>query len=331
VAPAHGHDGDVRAAVDLGTAAAAQAPAGCKVLWFGEGPLDLPAAALTLCAERRRDRPVIRTYDRATDTIATWWTPPSGTANGVALLLDGRLAVCLRDRKSVVALDPVGPAAPPGTLIDNYRGRRFNAPTDLVADAGGGLYFADPPLGPNESTWALAWSGAYVLRAGGDGRTVELLDATLPLPDGVGLLSDGGAVVGNSRPASWTVFRRTRASRRPGHAPASPRWAKQPVASPPLDALLPHVTPVLPPAARGGVDGLAVDGGRVYASGYEGLHVMVPDAGGGAGWDVRCILPLPPNVPTYTSVAVAPCGTCGRTRCLWLTAPKALYRLHLAD
>jgi len=53
--------------------------------------------------------------------------------------------------------------------------------------------------------------------------------------------------------------------------------------------------------------------------------------GGGGDWDVRCILPLPPNVPIYTNVAVAPCGMCGRTRCLWLTAPKALYRLALAD
>jgi len=238
--------------------------------------------------------------------------------------------VCLRDRKAIVAVHPADPAAPPVTLLDNYRGRRFNAPNDLVADAGGGLYFTYPPFGL-ESTRELAWNGTYCLPPGGDGRSVELLDDTLPLPNGVGLLPDGGAVVGNSFPASWTVFRRTSGTRRPGHVPASPGWEKQRVASPPLGALLPHVAPVLPPETRGGVDGLTVDGGRVYASGYEGLHVMVPDVGGGADWDLRCILPLPPNVPIYTNVAVAPCGICGRTRCWWLTAPKVLYCLELAD
>jgi len=170
----------------------------------------------------RADPPVIRAYDRATDTIATWWTPPSGTANGVALLPDGRLAVCLRDSKAIVAVDPADPAAPPVALLDNYRGRRFNAPNDLVADACGGLYVTDPPF-RLESTRELA---SYYLPPGGDGRSVDLLDDTLPLPNGVGLLPDGGAVVGNSFPASWTVFRRTSGTRRPGHVPASPGWEK---------------------------------------------------------------------------------------------------------
>lgn len=76
------------------------------------------------------------------------------------------------------------------SLVDNYKGKRFNSPNDGTYDSKGNLYFTDPPYGlpgqMNDPEKELDFQGVYCLLNSGE---LILLDK-LSRPNGIGLSPD---------------------------------------------------------------------------------------------------------------------------------------------
>jgi gluconolactonase len=134
-------------------------------------------------------------------------------SNGLALDPQGRLILCQHGDRRVARMisDPSQPAASYTTLADNYQGKRFNSPNDLVYDSTGNLYFTDPPYGlesgADDPAREMEWSGVYRLSPEGE---VRLLYTGLSRPNGIGLSIDEKTLyVANSDPdeATWSSFR----------------------------------------------------------------------------------------------------------------------------
>jgi gluconolactonase len=107
----------------------------------------------------------------------------SNHANGLMVNARGEIVACEMDGR-IVALSPDGKDR--RVLAEEFGGKRFNAPNDLVLDRAGGLYFTDPafrapkPM-PQDKT------AVYYLSA--DGKVTRLVD-DLPNPNGVILSPD---------------------------------------------------------------------------------------------------------------------------------------------
>ena len=82
------------------------------------------------------------------------WTPedggsvfqvePSNYSNGNTVDGSGRLVTCQHLTHSVTRTEPDGTIV---TLVDNYEGKRFNSPNDLVVKSDDTIWFTDPPYG----------------------------------------------------------------------------------------------------------------------------------------------------------------------------------------
>lgn len=78
----------------------------------------------------------------------------SNKMNGLMVNKEGQLYGCEMQGR-LVSIDPATKKVT--VLSDAYEGKRYNAPNDLVIDAGGGVYFTDPHFGaptplPQETT-----------------------------------------------------------------------------------------------------------------------------------------------------------------------------------
>ena len=89
--------------------------------------------------------------------------------NGTTFDLQGRLIVCEGDDRRLTRMTADGKVE---SLVDNYKGGRFNRPNDVICHSNGCLYFTDPdkrrpyhereipgPEGDNN-----LWDGARVYR-----------------------------------------------------------------------------------------------------------------------------------------------------------------------
>jgi gluconolactonase len=107
----------------------------------------------------------------------------SGHANGLMFNAKGELVACEMDGR-VVAVSPDGKAVRP--LAEQYEGKRFNAPNDLVIDREGGVYFTDPAFRAPEPL-PQGKTAVYYVSPGG--KVTRLID-NLPNPNGVILSPD---------------------------------------------------------------------------------------------------------------------------------------------
>lgn len=131
-------------------------------------------------------------------------------ANGLTLDLQGRLVLCQHGDRRMARMDsPLDqPKAQFVTLVDNYQGKRFNSPNDVVFDKAGNMYFTDPPYGlefnMNDPAKELAFQGIYCLKATGE---LVLLD-TISRPNGLAFSPDEKYLyVANSDPEQAVWFR----------------------------------------------------------------------------------------------------------------------------
>lgn len=121
-------------------------------------------------------------------------------ANGLMVTADGRLLACEMDGQVVAYNLNTGART---VLAAMYRGKRFNAPNDLVNDAAGGVYFTDPLFRAPEPL-PQGIQAVYYVDAGGH---VTRLTDDLPAPNGVGLSPDGKQLyVIPSRQAEMLVY-----------------------------------------------------------------------------------------------------------------------------
>ena len=115
-------------------------------------------------------------------------------SNGLTIDPQGRLIACEHGDRRVSAMSLSGGGKQ--TLADNYNGKRFNSPNDVVAHSSGSYYFTDPPYGlpKKENDPSRETEGFGVYRIGpnqGDqpGR-VTLITNELTRPNGVALSPD---------------------------------------------------------------------------------------------------------------------------------------------
>lgn len=130
------------------------------------------------------------------DTMYRWteaggavvFRKPSGQANGNTYDRRARLVTCQHDRR-LTRTEPDGSVR---DLATHYRGKRLNAPNDVVCAANGDLYFTDPFFGlPGSDPAAreLDFNGVYRLSAA-DGSLTLLVD-DFTAPNGI-VLGEGG-------------------------------------------------------------------------------------------------------------------------------------------
>lgn len=181
-------------------------------------------------------------------------------SNGLAIDREGRLVLCQHGDRRVARWEK-------GcfiTLADNYEGRPFNSPNDLVIKSNGDIYFTDPPYGmtpearrdPN----AMPFCGVY--RISNDGKVTLLVD-NMTRPNGIAFSPD-----------EKTLYVAQSDSERPV-------WMAFPVKE---DGTLGpgrvffDAKPWVASGLKGGPDGMKVDyKGNLFATGPGGINIIRPD------------------------------------------------------
>lgn len=219
-------------------------------------------------------------------------------SNGLTLDADGNLFVAEHGNRRISKVTPDGEWS---TFVDEFEGKRFNSPNDLVWRDADWLYFTDPPyglVGQDESEDKdMDYNGIF--RVSADGETVEMLDSRMSRPNGIGFSPDGATMyVANSDPAEkvWLAY----GVREDGTLTLSRPFYD-----------------VTDQMAEGLPDGLKLDSqGNLFATGPGGVWIFTPD-----GTHLGTIQ------PTETPANVA-WGDDGST--LYMTARTGLYRIKLA-
>jgi gluconolactonase len=133
-------------------------------------------------------------------------------SNGLALNPKGQLVLCQHgDRQVGIMQAPVGaPKSEYAAVANQYNGKKFNSPNDLVFDSKGNLYFTDPPYGleknMDDSSKELPFQGVYHVR---DSGTVTLLVDSITRPNGIALTPDEKhLLIANSDPQKpwWYIY-----------------------------------------------------------------------------------------------------------------------------
>jgi gluconolactonase len=102
-----------------------------------------------------------------------------GSPNGAKFHTSGDLYVADR-KKGIIAICPNGKIR---VIVDNYQGRKFNGPNDLIFDSRGNLYFTDPHGSSAENPFGCV----YRLSSNGE---ITCLASGLAFPNGVVLDRD---------------------------------------------------------------------------------------------------------------------------------------------
>jgi len=128
-------------------------------------------------------------------------------SNGLTLDSQGRLVSCEHGDRRISVLTKRGGKR---TLVDNYRGKRFNSPNDLCYKSNGDLYFTDPiyglPKRENDPRRELDFCGVYRFSKAGK---LTLLTDEMTRPNGIVFSPDEKTLyVAQSDPdaALWKAF-----------------------------------------------------------------------------------------------------------------------------
>lgn len=116
--------------------------------------------------------------------------------NGMTAGPGGSVMLCQHGNRRIAH---IGPDMSVKALIDNYEGKKLNAPNDLVYRSDGTLYFTDPPYGlprgDDDPMKELPFNGVFKLSHG----KLELIIKDLTRPNGIAFSPDESALyVSNS-------------------------------------------------------------------------------------------------------------------------------------
>ena len=126
-------------------------------------------------------------------------------ANGLAINSNGDIVVCQHgDRR--VALIENSPSTNPNfvTVVDNFEGKKFNSPNDLVYASDGSFYFTDPAFGffnlqtfqfVEDDIKKLDFNGVYNFNP--NDNKLSLVTKEIDLPNGIGLSPDNNTLYVN--------------------------------------------------------------------------------------------------------------------------------------
>ena len=128
-------------------------------LTWAEGPLWVEEHQMLLCSDVKMDK----IYKWTEKEGLSVFVEPSGFtgeytdsrekgSNGLTLNALGELVMCQHGNRQIAKMDATltDPKSKFQPVIDNYEGKKFNSPNDLIYDSKGNLYFTDPPYGLSE-------------------------------------------------------------------------------------------------------------------------------------------------------------------------------------
>jgi gluconolactonase len=128
-------------------------------------------------------------------------------SNGLTTDTQGRLVLAEHGDRRIARRETDGKKT---TLADNYDGKKFNSPNDLVYDSKGNLFFTDPPYGLegrlSDPKKELDFQGVYRLSAAGE---LTLLARDLKFPNGLALSPDEKTLyvaVSDPENAIWMAY-----------------------------------------------------------------------------------------------------------------------------
>jgi gluconolactonase len=164
-------------------------------LWSGarwaEGPAYFGGGRYLVFSDIPNDR--MMRFDEASGAVSVF-RHPSMNSNGNSRDREGRLVTCEHRGRRVSRTEHDGSVI---TLADNWDGKRFNSPNDLVVAADGAIWFTDPTYGIDmdyEGAVAQSEVGAsHVYRIDPSGR-VEAVATDFVKPNGIALTPDGGTL-----------------------------------------------------------------------------------------------------------------------------------------
>ena len=228
-------------------------------VWRKEGGFLLFSDAPNNVINRWTEEDSISVYLRPAGWV---WGPPEGRrehgSNGLIEDAEGRLLIADHGNRQIARLDETTWSKT--TLADNYQGKKFNSPNDLVIHPDGSIYFTDPPYGlegiQNSPLRELDISGVYRISPTGE---LTLLTDEFLFPNGIGLSPDGGTlyVASTSQPALVKAY-----DLQPDGSIANGRVFFDPQQL----------------GRRGGHDGMVIDQeGRVWVTGAGGVLVLGAD------------------------------------------------------
>jgi gluconolactonase len=191
----------------------------------------------------------------------------ANAANGMAPDLEGGLLVCEQGSRAhharISRLDRL--TGERESVVDHWRGLRFNSPNDVVCASDGSIWFTDPSYGHLQGFKPGPMVGDFVYRYDPATEQVEVVADSFDKPNGLAFspdervlyVTDTGA---NQQPGSYHVDR-------PHHIKAFDVVDGRSLIG---ERLLAVTTPGFP-------DGLKVDsGGNIYASSFSGVQVHDP-------------------------------------------------------
>lgn len=237
---------------------------------WAEGPLVLPDGSV-ICSDVPKNQ-VLRwtgsgssVYLEGSGGVPNDYSGEPGS-NGLHLDAAGRLLLCQHGARRIARMDaPLDNPQPVFVSVaDNYEGKRFNSPNDLVVAADGSILFTDPTYGlPGQSESPLReldFQGVFRIRPDG---SVQLLSDAYAQPNGIGLSPDGKTLyVADSDRSRLTV--------------TATQILDENYNLGQTDTLINARS--LVGKAEGSTDGLAVaKNGRIFATAPGGVWVIEPD------------------------------------------------------
>lgn len=220
-----------------------------------EGPVSLPDGHL-LFTETQANR--ITKIDKDTGATSTFLENTNGS-NALGFDAKGRL-ISVQTTPGQTKIGVIHPKDAVVTITDNFAGKPYGRPNDLVVAKNGGVYFSEP--GPNAAPGQpppkppLAPAVYYVSPTGAVSRIAEGIER----PNGVTLSPDEKTLYVNNTAGEYLLAFDVKADGSVGPRRNFARYAK--------------VTKAADGAVTSGADGLAIDAqGRVYAATAAGVEV----------------------------------------------------------
>ncbi|AXB44522.1 SMP-30/gluconolactonase/LRE family protein [Amycolatopsis albispora] len=219
---------------------------------WAEGPAYFAAGRYLLWSDIPNDR-MLR-WDE-TNGVVSVFRSPAGYPNGATVDPQGRLVSCEQGNRRVTRTEPDGSIT---VIADNYRGKRFNSPNDVVVAADGAHWFTDPSYGIDsdyEGHQAESEIGAcHVYRVDPVTGEAAIVADDFLRPNGLAFSLDGSQLyIADTRVNHIRVF----GVRENGTLSGGEEFAT---------------------CDSGRFDGLRLDNtGRVWAAAGDGLHCFDPD------------------------------------------------------
>lgn len=210
---------------------------------------------------------------------------PSGQANGLTFNREGQLLACEHGNRRVsITIDDAS-----ATLVDNYDGKKFNSPNDIVVRSDGMIFFTDPPYGLGNREKEIQFNGVYRHNPA-TSETVALI-RNFDRPNGIALSPDESTLY-----VADTTRNRVQAFDLDAAGDVSNSRLLGNVANP---------------------DGMKVDvDGRIYVTSHEGVVVFDPEGN-------RVTVIVVPEAPANCAFG----GEYNKT--LYITARNSLYAAEL--